>query len=95
MTPVGTVQSHVPTVEKVKIVSPFVAVVEVGTHAAAFAGIGIETSKPEISAVVRIEASFERRDLPFMRTKSRITFTSLFSINYERHKRKSGVISYP
>ena len=35
-----------------------------------------------------------RKDLPFMRTKSRITFTSLFSLKRERLKRKSGVIGH-
>jgi hypothetical protein len=77
------------------LVSPFVAVVDVGTHAAAIAGTGIETSNPEINADVRIEASFGRKDLPFMRTKSRITFTSLYGINRERLKPKTGVIGHP
>jgi hypothetical protein len=54
-------------------------VVEVETHSAANAGAGIETNKPEINVVVTIEAIFDRAALPFMRTKSRITFTSLFS----------------
>ncbi len=35
ITPVGTAQSQIPTVVKVRIVSPFEAVVDVGAHAAA------------------------------------------------------------
>ena len=34
-----------------------------------------------------------RKDLPFMRTKSRITFTSLFSINRERTSLKPGCLA--
>ena len=75
VTPAGTVQSQLPTVEKVKTVSP-PTVVDVGLHAAAFAVTGIETNNPEISAVVRNEAIFGRKDLPLMRTKPKITFTS-------------------
>jgi hypothetical protein len=36
-------------------------VVDVGTHAAAIAGTGIETNNPDINAVVINEASFGRR----------------------------------
>jgi hypothetical protein len=65
-----------------------------GTQAGVFAcaGIeaGIETNNPEIKEVITIETIFDRAALTFMRTKSRITFTSLFSNNYERTKRKSG-----
>ena len=92
--PAGTVQSQLPTVAKVKIVTPsFVSLLD-GVHAAAFAVTGIETNNPEISAVVRIEANLGREDLRFERTKSRITFTSLFSLKRERLKRKSGVIGH-
>ena len=76
VTPTGTVQSQLPTVEKVNTVSP-PAVVETGIHAAACAGTGIETNNPEINAVERIEASFGREDFAFKRTKPKITFTSL------------------
>ena len=43
-TPVGTVQSQLPTVAKVRIVSPFDAVVEVGTQAAALAAGAVTTA---------------------------------------------------
>ena len=76
VTPAGTSQSQLPTVEKVKTLSP-PAVVESGTQAAATAGTGIETNNPEINAVVRNEAIFGRKDLPFMRANPKITFTSL------------------
>jgi hypothetical protein len=69
-------------------------VVEVGTHAAAFAGSGIETNNPEIKVAITVEVIFDRAALIFMRTKSRITFTSLFSHKRERLKRKSGVIGH-
>jgi hypothetical protein len=69
-------------------------VVEVGTHAAAFAGSGIETNNPEIKVAITVETIFDRAALIFMRTKSRITFTSLFSLKRERLKRKSGVIGH-
>jgi hypothetical protein len=51
----------------------------VATFAAtvAFAGTGIETNNPEISVAITIETIFDRAALTFMRTKSRITFTSL------------------
>ena len=75
--PDGTVQSQLPTVAKVKIVTPLFVSLLVGLQAAAFAVTGIETNNPEIRAVVRIEANFGRRDIPFMRTKPKITFTSL------------------
>jgi hypothetical protein len=58
--PAGTVQSQPPTVEKVKTVSPFVAVVIVGLQAAAFAGTGIETNNPEIKVVANRDANFGR-----------------------------------
>ena len=63
---------------KLKTVSPL-TVVEVGLHAAAFAGTGIETNNPEINVVVTIETIFDRAQITLERTKSRITFTSLFS----------------
>jgi hypothetical protein len=92
VTPAGTVHSQLPISLKVKTVSPPTVVVT-GTHAAAFAGTGIET-KRLVSRIAEITvAIFGRTELPFMRTKSRITFTSLFSIKRERPKRKSGVRS--
>jgi hypothetical protein len=51
-------------------------VVEVGTHAAAFAGSGIETNNPEIKVAITVETIFGRASLTFMRTKPKITFTS-------------------
>jgi hypothetical protein len=53
-------------------------VVVTGTHAAAFAGTGIETNKLVSRIIETIVAIFDRAALTFMRTKSRITFTSLF-----------------
>jgi uncharacterized protein YqkB len=72
----GTVHSHVPTVEKVRTVSPL-TVVEVGTHAAACAGTGIETKRLVNKIKEVIVAILERAALTFMRTKPKITFTSL------------------
>jgi hypothetical protein len=92
--PVGTSHSHVPTVVNVRTVSPLDAVVGVGLHAAAFAGTGIETNKPEIKVATTIETIFGRKKFRLMRTKSRIIFTSLFSIKRERLKSKSGVIGH-
>jgi hypothetical protein len=57
-TPVGTVHSQVPTVAKVRIVSPFDAVVVIGTQAAAFAAgavmtaVGSEVKSPAKRAYV-------------------------------------------
>ena len=76
VTPTGTVQSQLPTVEKVNTVSP-PAVVETGIHAAAFAGTGIETNKPEIKVATTIETIFGRKEFRLMRIKPKITFTSL------------------
>jgi hypothetical protein len=42
------------------------------------AGTGIENNNPEINTTVSTEARFDRAALTFMRTKSKITFTSLF-----------------
>jgi hypothetical protein len=81
VTPTGTVQSQLPTVEKVNTVSP-PAVVETGTHAAAFAGTGIETNNPEISVVITTEIIFDRAALTFMRTTSNSTFTSLLALSW-------------
>jgi uncharacterized protein YqkB len=72
----GTVHSHVPTVEKVRTVSPL-TVVEVGTHAAACAGIGIETKRLVNKTKDITVAIFGRAALTFMRTKPKITFSSL------------------
>jgi hypothetical protein len=91
VTLLGTVQLQFPTVAKVRIVSPLDAVVEAGTQLFALAGTGIET-KRLVSRIAEITvAIFGRTELPFMRTKSRITFTSLFSIKRERPNPKSGV----
>jgi hypothetical protein len=68
--------------------------VEVEIHSAANAGVGIETNNPEINVAITVETIFDRAALIFMRTKSRITFTSLFSLKRERLKRKSGVIGH-
>jgi hypothetical protein len=76
VTPAGTVQSQLPTVEKVKTVSP-PTVVEVGTHAAACAGTGIETKRLVNKIKEVIVAILERAALTFMRTTPKITFTSL------------------
>ena len=62
----------------VRTVSPFERDVEVGTQAAAFAGTGIETNNPEIKVARTNETIFGRAALTFMRTKPKITFTSLF-----------------
>jgi hypothetical protein len=78
VTPAGTVHSQVPTSVNVRTVSLPTAV-EVEIHSAANAGVGIETNNPEISVAITIETIFDRAALTFMRTKSRITFTSLFS----------------
>jgi hypothetical protein len=75
---------------KVRTVS-LPTVVEVGTQTSALAGTGIETRNPEIKVVITAETIFDRAALAFMRTKSRITFTSLFSNYSERSKPKSGV----
>ena len=40
--------------------SPLEAVVDVGLHAAAIAGMGIETNSPEIRVVAKRVASFGR-----------------------------------
>ena len=57
-------------------------IVEVGTHAAAFAVTGIETKKPEIKTVINAEISFERAALFFVRTTSNSTFTSLLALSW-------------
>jgi hypothetical protein len=77
VTPAGTVQSQLPTVEKVKTVSP-PTVVEVLTHSAACAGIGIETKRLVSRTSETIAAILERAALTFMLTTPKITFTSLF-----------------
>jgi hypothetical protein len=82
---------------KVKTVS-LPALDSIGTHvfvlACAGIGAGIETNNPEIKVAITTETIFDRAALIFMRTKSRITFTSLFSLKRERLKRKSGVIGH-
>jgi hypothetical protein len=52
-------------------------VVEVGTHAAAFAGTGIETKRLVSRMAEIIDAILERAAPTFMRTKPSFTFTSL------------------
>jgi hypothetical protein len=44
----------------------------------ALAGTGIETNKLVSKIIETIVAIFDRAALPFLRTKSKITFTSLF-----------------
>jgi hypothetical protein len=60
---------------KVKTVSPPTVVVT-GTHAAAFAGTGIETKRLVSRIAEIIVAIFGRAATIFVRTKSKITFTS-------------------
>jgi hypothetical protein len=89
----GTCQLQLPTVVKVRTVSPL-TVVEVGAQLFALAGSGIETNNPEIKVAITVEIIFDRAALIFMRTKPSFTFTSLFSLKRERLKRKSGVIGH-
>ena len=72
---------QVPTVWNFTIVS-IPTVVDVGTHAAALAGIGIETNNPEIKTVINAEMIFERAALFFVRTTSNFTFTSLLALSW-------------
>ena len=72
---------QVPTVWNFTIVS-IPTVVDVGTHAAAFAGIGIETKSPEINTVINAEMIFERAAFFFMRTTSNFIFTSLLALSW-------------
>jgi hypothetical protein len=76
VTPAGTVQSQLPTVEKVKTVSP-PTVVDVGLHAVACAVTGIETKRLVNKTKEVILAILERAALTFMRATPKITFTSL------------------
>jgi len=62
---------------KVRTISPFDAVVEVGTQLFALAGAVIETNNPEIKVVIINETIFGRAATNFVRTKPKITFTSL------------------
>jgi hypothetical protein len=61
---------------KVRIVSPLDAVVEVGTQLFALAGTGIETKRLVSRIAEIIVAIFGRAATIFVRTKSKITFTS-------------------
>jgi hypothetical protein len=79
VTPAGTDQLQLPTVVKVRIMSPLDAVVEVGTQLFALAGTGIETKRLASKSAEMIVAIFGHKNLSFMHTKLRITFTSLFS----------------
>jgi hypothetical protein len=90
---VGTVQLQLPSVEKVKTVS-LPTVVEVGTQLFALAGTDIETKRLVSRIAETIVAILECAATTFVRTKSRITFTSLFSNKRERLKSKSGVMRY-
>ena len=96
----GTVHVQFPIVEKTRSVSPLTDEV-VGEHAAAFAveesatWLGIAT-KSESTKTQEIEVGRNLRRIAYVRRRiSKITFTSLFSINCERPKRKSRVIGYP
>jgi hypothetical protein len=81
-TPVGTIQSQLPAVAKVRIVSPFDAVVVVGTHAAAFAEVENATwlgspTKRLRTRTHEIEVGRVRRKVAYLRRRiSKITFTS-------------------
>jgi uracil-DNA glycosylase len=81
-TPVGTVQSQEPEVAKVRIVSPFDAVVVVGEHAAAFAVEESATcpgnpAKSVRTKIQEIEEGRDRRRVAYLRRRiSKITFTS-------------------
>jgi hypothetical protein len=57
----------------------------------AFAVTGIGTNNPEIKVVTTTETIFGRAALTFMRTKPKITFTSLFRALPRGVKRKRGV----
>ena len=63
------------------MVSPLEAVVDVGLQAAAFAGTGIETNKPEIKVMAKRDANFGRALIFFWRSRKRITDTSLLRAN--------------
>jgi hypothetical protein len=63
------------------MVSPLVAVVDVVTHSAAFAGTGIETNTPEIKVVANRDMNFGRALIFFWRSRKRITDTSLLRAN--------------
>jgi hypothetical protein len=56
--------------------------VSVESHAAAFAGTGIETNNPEINVVITTETIFDRAALFFVRTTSNFTFTSLLALSW-------------
>jgi hypothetical protein len=58
---------------------------------AACAGTGIETNNPEINVVTTIEIILWRAELTFIRTKPKITFTSLFRAFTRGDERKTGV----
>jgi hypothetical protein len=63
---------------KVRTISPFDAVVEVGTQLFALAGAGIETKRLVSKSAEIIVAIFGCAATTFVRTKPMITFTSLF-----------------
>jgi hypothetical protein len=78
--PIGASHSQLPAVEKVKTVS-VPTVVDVGTHAAAFAGAGIETNSPEIKAMASADIAFGRALIFFWRSRKRFTDASLLRAN--------------
>ena len=77
----GADHVQVPTVWNFRTVS-IPTVVDVGTHAAALAGTGIETNNPEIKTVINREMIFERAAFFFVRTTSNSTFTSLLALSW-------------
>jgi hypothetical protein len=76
VTPAGTSQSQLPTVEKVRTVS-LPTTVEVSSQLAAFAGTGIETKRLVSKIAEIIDAIFGRAALTFLRNKPKDIFTSL------------------
>jgi hypothetical protein len=78
--PLGAVHSQLPTVEKVNMVS-VPTVVDIGAHAAAFAGTGIATNKPEIKATTNADIALGRALIFFWRCRKRFTDTSLLRAN--------------
>jgi hypothetical protein len=75
--PEGTDQLQLPTVVNVRTVSPFERDVEVGTQLFALAGTGMETKRLVSRIAEIIVAIFGRAATIFVRTKSKITCTSL------------------
>jgi hypothetical protein len=78
--PIGASHSQLPAVEKVNMVS-VPTVVDIGAHAAALAGNGIETNSPEIKAMTSADIAFGRALIFFWRCRKRFTGTSLLRAN--------------